>query len=105
MYQEGMVASTHPNRQFWVSGSINTPGTCPSLCYNSASASRDLRSPGGNTPVSAGGPVIDNSITPGCEMIGGTGANYSCFPCFWKTFPEYLQDSGVDWRFYDSLES
>ncbi|THU89209.1 putative phospholipase C [Dendrothele bispora CBS 962.96] len=93
MYQEGVIASTNPNRIIWQSGSINVPG--------------------GNVN-STMGPVLDNNETPGCSSLtltleNGTTIrspkNYSCFPYDWKTVPEYLQDAGITWKEYQAVQN
>ncbi|GJJ10990.1 hypothetical protein Clacol_005219 [Clathrus columnatus] len=80
MYAEGVVASTHPNRAFWASGSVNVPG-------------------GPQTP-DQGGVVLDNNVTPGCE-----GTNLDCFPYFWPTYAEFLEKAGVSWQVDINLTS
>ncbi|KAI5475742.1 phosphoesterase family-domain-containing protein [Pseudohyphozyma bogoriensis] len=93
MYQQGVVASTNPNRVMWGSGSINIPG--------------------GNVN-STQGPVLDNNVTPGtCDALtmsdfGGdytSAANYSCFPFDWKTTGEYLAENGVSWTTFQAYNN
>lgn len=80
MYSEGVIGSTNPNRVTWVSGSINVPG--------------------GPQAPDQGGPYTDNYETPGCESEVGGSPKVNCYPLKWKTFPEYMQDAGVDWQVY-----
>ncbi|KAF8576244.1 non-hemolytic phospholipase C precursor [Ramaria rubella] len=82
MYAQAVIASTDPNRVFWMTGSVNIPG--------------GPQSPG------QGGPTVDNNETPGCE---GTGNNISCFPMSWKTYAEVLEDAGVSWQLYQDLDN
>ncbi|KZT51715.1 putative phospholipase C [Calocera cornea HHB12733] len=94
MYQQGVVASTNPNRVLWQSGSINVPG--------------------GNVN-STRGPVLDNNVTPGCDHLSLenylTGANVpttqnvSCFPYNWKTVPEYLEELNIPWWVYQAYDN
>ncbi|KAL8286140.1 hypothetical protein RQP46_004628 [Phenoliferia psychrophenolica] len=83
MYQEGVIAATDPNRVYWQSGSINVPG--------------------GNVKSDMG-PALDNNDTPGCVAYPG-GAEWSCYPYDWKTVPEYLEEAGVTWKFYQALDN
>lgn len=76
--QQGVIASTNPNRVTWGSGSINSPG-----------------SPPGDASV-GGYPYIDNNETPGCEGSNG----FNCYPLEWETTPEILEKVGVDWMLY-----
>ncbi|KAN0098311.1 PLC-E protein [Hyaloscypha variabilis] len=80
MYQEGVIASTSPNRVTWMSGSINCPG-------------------GPQTPEQ-GGIVTDNSEGPGCEAPG-----LNCEPLYWKTVPEFHQDANVTWQVYQDVDN
>ncbi|KAF5352278.1 hypothetical protein D9758_011976 [Tetrapyrgos nigripes] len=93
MYQEGVIASTDPNRDIWQSGSINIPG--------------------GNVNSSMG-PILDNNESPGCSSLTFTAENgttlrtpkvYSCYPYDWKTVPEYLQDAGISWKEYQAVQN
>jgi phospholipase C len=76
--QQGVIASTNPNRVTWGSGTINSPG-----------------SPPGNASV-GGFPYIDNNETPGCEGSNG----FNCYPLEWETTPELLEKAGVSWMLY-----
>ncbi|KAH8802981.1 phosphoesterase family-domain-containing protein [Xylogone sp. PMI_703] len=78
MYQQGVIASTNPNRVTWASGSINSPG-----------------SPPGDASV-GGYPYIDNNETPGCEGTNG----FNCYPLKWTTTPELLEKEGISWMLY-----
>jgi phospholipase C len=80
MYQESVMASTHPNRVSWISGSINAPG-----------------SPQG---PNQGGIAIDNNVTPGCE-----GPNLNCYPLEWQTIPELYLQKGVSWQVYQDVDN
>ncbi|CZR53328.1 related to phospholipase C [Phialocephala subalpina] len=80
MYQDGVIASTSPNRVTWMSGSINCPG-------------------GPQTP-DQGGIVTDNSEGPGCESPG-----LNCEPLYWKTVPEFHEDAGVLWMVYQDEDN
>ncbi|EJU00487.1 phosphoesterase-domain-containing protein [Dacryopinax primogenitus] len=94
MYQQGVVASTNPNRVLWQSGSINIPG--------------------GNVN-STQGPVLDNNVTPGCDTLSlenyltgatvNTYQNISCFPFDWRTVNEYLQDLNVSYWVYQACDN
>ncbi|THU84746.1 extracellular phospholipase C [Dendrothele bispora CBS 962.96] len=93
MYQEGVIASTDPNRDIWQSGSINIPG--------------------GNVN-STQGPVLDNNESPGCSSLTFTTENgtvlrspkiFSCYPYDWKTVPEYLQDAGISWKSFQAVQN
>ncbi|WFD34153.1 phospholipase C [Malassezia cuniculi] len=86
-YYESVISSTSPNRVAWISGSINTEGS----------------SVGGNNKK-LGGPVLDNENTPGCEKTDN-GGPMSCHPLRWKTMPEYLQDAGITWQFYQDEDN
>jgi phospholipase C len=81
MYQEGVVASTNPNRVTWVSGSNNVPG-----------------SP--QTSSEGGYPYIDNNETPGCDDLG-----INCYPLLWKTTAEIYQDNGLSWYVYQDADN
>ncbi|KAI5476592.1 phosphoesterase family-domain-containing protein [Pseudohyphozyma bogoriensis] len=89
MYQEGVVASTDPNRVMWSTGSVNIAG--------------------GNVN-STQGPVLDNNRAPGtCSGLtfddftdSTSGANYSCFPFDWETVPEAVGKAGVSWKFFQA---
>ncbi|KIJ53598.1 hypothetical protein M422DRAFT_241835 [Sphaerobolus stellatus SS14] len=80
MYAEGVVASTHPNRVFWATGSVNVPG--------------------GPQNLSQGGVVIDNNVTPGCES-----PDINCYPYAWKTYAEFLEDAGISWQVYQDTDN
>jgi len=80
MYAEGVVASTHPNRAFWASGSVNVPG--------------------GPQNLSQGGVVLDNNVTPGCE-----GPDLDCFPYMWKTYADFMEEAGVTWQVYQGVDN
>ncbi|RDL29995.1 uncharacterized protein BP5553_10622 [Venustampulla echinocandica] len=80
-WTESVIAATNPNRVFWVSGSINVPG------------SPQTKSQGGY-------PYIDNNETPGCEEGG-----FNCYPLSWKTTPEIYQDAGVSWSVYQDEDN
>ncbi|KAJ3786020.1 phosphoesterase family-domain-containing protein [Lentinula aff. detonsa] len=93
MYQQGVIASTNPNRVIWQTGSIAVSG--------------------GNVNTTQG-PVLDNNETPGCSRLtmrleNGTEIdspqNYSCFPYDWKTLPEYLEDAGISWKEYQAFDN
>ncbi|KAF8510409.1 extracellular phospholipase C [Hysterangium stoloniferum] len=79
-YAQSVISSTNPNRAFWISGSINTPG--------------------GPQLPDQGGPTVDNNETPGCDSSG-----VSCFPLKWKTQPEFLEDAGVSWQVYQDTDN
>jgi phospholipase C len=81
MYQEGVIASTNPNRVTWVSGSINVPG-------------------GPQKPDEGGNPYIDNNETPGCESGG-----INCYPLKWKTTAEMYEQAGVSWQVYQDADN
>ena len=85
-YHESIIASTHPNRVAWMTGSINVNGSVL----------------GGDPKL--GGTVIDNNIIPGCEDSETIG-EYSCRPLRWKTLPEYFQEAGVSWRVYQDFDN
>lgn len=76
-YHSGVMSATDPNRWMWQSGSINVPG--------------------GPQPLGAGGVVLDDNQTPGCE---GEGENLNCVPLYWPATAEYYDAAGVDWRGY-----
>ncbi|GJJ06185.1 hypothetical protein Clacol_000374 [Clathrus columnatus] len=80
MYAQSVVASTIPNRAFWISGSVNVPG--------------------GPQQLDQGGVTIDNNETPGCEA-----PNLDCFPLEWKTVPEFLEEAGVTWQVYQDQDN
>ncbi|KAM0738212.1 hypothetical protein ACQRIT_007404 [Beauveria bassiana] len=80
MYQEGVVASTSPNRVTWVSGSINSPG-------------------GPQKPDQGGNPYIDNHETPGCEAGG-----INCYPLKWKTTGEMFEKANVSWTVFQDTD-
>ncbi|KAJ3968808.1 phospholipase C [Lentinula raphanica] len=93
MYQQGVIASTDPNRIIWQSGSIGVPG--------------------GNVNTTQG-PVLDNNESPGCSRLtmrleNGTEIDspqdYSCFPYNWKTLPEYLEDAGISWKEFQAVDN
>ncbi|KIK54166.1 hypothetical protein GYMLUDRAFT_48960 [Collybiopsis luxurians FD-317 M1] len=93
MYQEGVIASTDPNRIIWQTGTIAVPG--------------------GNVNTTKG-PVLDNNRTPGCSRLtlkleNGTELespqNYSCYPFDWKTLPEYLEDAGISWKEFQAFDN
>ncbi|KIK54173.1 hypothetical protein GYMLUDRAFT_264781 [Collybiopsis luxurians FD-317 M1] len=93
MYQEGVIAATHPNRITWQTGSIAVPG--------------------GNVN-STQGPVLDNNVTPGCSRLtltleNGTTLespqNYTCYPFDWKTLPEMLEDAGISWKEFQAVDN
>ena len=86
-YYESVISSTDPNRVTWFSGSINQPGSAV-----------------GGLPYKQGGPVYDNSRTPGCSKTD-SGEPMGCMPLRWKTVPEYLQEVGIDWRVYQELDN
>ncbi|OJJ51727.1 hypothetical protein ASPZODRAFT_108681 [Penicilliopsis zonata CBS 506.65] len=75
MYTAGVMSATDPNRWMWQSGSINVPG--------------------GPQPLGAGGVVLDDNQTPGCE-----GTNLNCVPLDWPPTAEIYDKAGVDWRGY-----
>ncbi|KAG6108540.1 hypothetical protein E4U31_007673 [Claviceps sp. LM219 group G6] len=81
MASQSILAATDPNRIFWMSGSVNIPG-----------------SP--TNPDGKGGMIIDNSATPGCEAPG-----LNCFPFRWKSFPEYLEEAGISWQVWQDLDN
>ncbi|KIK54165.1 hypothetical protein GYMLUDRAFT_264776 [Collybiopsis luxurians FD-317 M1] len=92
MYQEGVIASTEPNRILWQSGSIGVPG--------------------GNVKTTQG-PVLDNNDSPGCSRLtlrleNGTELespqNYSCYPYDWMTLPQYLEDAGISWKEFQAFD-
>ena len=85
-YYESIIASTHPNRVAWMTGSINVNGSVL----------------GGDRKL--GGTVIDNNDVPGC-VESDTIGEYSCRPLHWKTLPEYFQDAGVSWRVYQDFDN
>ncbi|KAJ4418534.1 hypothetical protein N0V82_005514 [Gnomoniopsis sp. IMI 355080] len=74
-YHAGVQSNTDPNRWMWQSGSINVPG--------------------GPQPLGAGGVVLDDNQTPGCE-----GTNLNCVPLYWPATAEYYDAAGVNWRAY-----
>ncbi|EFX01061.1 non-hemolytic phospholipase c [Grosmannia clavigera kw1407] len=80
-WTESILAATDPNRIHWLSNSVNTPGT-PS------------------NPDGAGGMILDNTATPGCEA-----AHFNCYPFTWKTFPEYLEAAGVSWQVFQDVDN
>jgi phospholipase C len=93
MYQEGVIASTEPNRIIWQTGSIGAAG--------------------GNVQTTQG-PVLDNNDSPGCSSLvldleNGTTVDspkvYSCFPYDWKTLPEYLEDAGISWKEFQAFDN
>ncbi|KAF8830775.1 hypothetical protein HHX47_DHR2001047 [Lentinula edodes] len=93
MYQQGVIASTNPNRVIWQTGSIAVPG--------------------GNVNTTQG-PVLDNNETPGCSSLtqrleNGTEIdspkNYTCYPFDWKTLPEYLEDAGISWKEFQAFDN
>ncbi|KIK60377.1 hypothetical protein GYMLUDRAFT_97114 [Collybiopsis luxurians FD-317 M1] len=93
MYQQGVIASTDPNRILWQSGSIGVAG--------------------GNVNTTQG-PVLDNNQSPGCSKLtwrleNGTELespqNYSCFPYDWKTLPEFLEDAGISWKEFQAIDN
>ncbi|KAF3759903.1 putative hemolytic phospholipase C precursor [Cryphonectria parasitica EP155] len=71
-YQAGVMSATDPNRWMWQSGSINVPG--------------------GPQPLGAGGVVLDDNQTPGCEAT-----DLNCVPLYWPATAEYYDAAGVDW--------
>jgi phospholipase C len=71
MYQEGVIASTNPNRVTWMSGSINVPG-------------------GPQRPDQGGNTYIDKNETPGCEV-----GVINCYPLKWKTTAQIYEEAGV----------
>ncbi|KAL6252362.1 hypothetical protein RBB50_000080 [Rhinocladiella similis] len=81
MYQESVIASTAPNRVFWMSGSINAPG-----------------SP--QKPDQGGNPYIDNVFIPGCDEGG-----FNCYPLMWKTTPEHYEEAGVSWSMFQDIDN
>ena len=87
-YYESVIASTDPNRAVFFSGSINAPG-----------------SPVGGDGHKMGGPVLDNTETPGCYHKTPDGAPWSCRPFKWKTVPEYLQENGISWQVYQDKDN
>ncbi|GJJ08151.1 hypothetical protein Clacol_002359 [Clathrus columnatus] len=80
MYAQAAIATTHPNRAFWVSGSINVPG--------------------GPQQLDQGGVAIDNNETPGCEA-----PNLDCYPYSWKTTAEFYEEAGVSWQLYQGTDN
>ncbi|KAJ3995822.1 phosphoesterase family-domain-containing protein [Lentinula boryana] len=93
MYQQGVIASTNPNRVIWQTGTVAASG--------------------GNVNTTQG-PVLDNNETPGCSRLtmrleNGTEIDspqeYSCFPYDWKTLPEYLEDAGISWKEYQAFDN
>ncbi|RLM00063.1 hypothetical protein CFD26_103529 [Aspergillus turcosus] len=84
MNHQSIMGPTDPNRCMWMTGSVNSPGS-PS------------------NPDSDGGAMLDNTVTPGCDITYPVDAN--CFPFQWKTFPEYLQDAGISWQVYQDLDN
>ena len=87
-YYESVISATDPNRAVFFSGSINAPG-----------------SPVGGNGREMGGPVFDNTESPGCHMHFPNGDPYSCRPFKWKTVGEYLQDSGISWQVYQDKDN
>ncbi|KAK0522604.1 hypothetical protein OC834_006223 [Tilletia horrida] len=83
MYSQSVIASTQPNRVSWLSGSINVPG--------------------GKQTTNEGGPTIDNSGTPGCETEAH-GSTHSCYPLYWKTVPEFLEDAKITFQVYSNTD-
>lgn len=86
-YYESVISSTDPNRAVWASGTINTEGS----------------KVGGNNKK-LGGPVLDNNESPGCDETDN-GEPMSCRPLRWKTVPEYLQDAGITWQYYQDKDN
>ncbi|KAF9067480.1 phosphoesterase family-domain-containing protein [Rhodocollybia butyracea] len=89
MYQQGVIASTNPNRVIWQSGSIAIPG--------------------GNVNTTQG-PVLDNNETPGCSSLtqrleNGTELSSPNFPYNWQTLPEFLQDAGITWKEFQAVDN
>ncbi|WFD34154.1 phospholipase C [Malassezia cuniculi] len=87
-YYESVIASTDPNRAVFFSGSINAPG-----------------SPVGGNGRAMGGPVLDNTETPGCHVNLPNGEPYSCRPFKWKTVGEYLQERNITWQVYQDEDN
>ena len=86
-YYESAIASTHPNRAIHLTGSLNANGSAV----------------GGN-PQELGGPVVDNTATPGC-LYSSDGVPYSCRPLKWKTLPEYLLEAGISFMAYQDFDN
>lgn len=81
MNHQSVLGPTSPNRAWWWSGSINVPG-------------------GPTNPSGNGGIVIDDTITPGCET-----PLVNCFPFYWKTVPEFLQEAGISWKVWQDVDN
>ncbi|KAJ3758750.1 phospholipase C [Lentinula raphanica] len=82
MYQQGVIASTDPNRIIWQSGSIGVPG--------------------GNVNTTQG-PVLDNNESPGCSRLtmrleNGTEIDS---PQDYK----YLEDAGISWKEFQAVDN
>lgn len=86
-YYESALASTYPNRAIHLSGSLNANGSVV-----------------GGQPDKLGGPVVDNTNTPGCQF-SDNGKPYSCRPLTWKTVPEYLQEANITFRAYQDFDN
>ncbi|KAJ3984886.1 phosphoesterase family-domain-containing protein [Lentinula detonsa] len=91
MYQQGVIASTNPNRVIWQTGTVAASG--------------------GNVNTTQG-PVLDNNETPGCSRLtmrleNGTEIDspqeYSCIA--FKQLPEYLEDAGISWKEYQAFDN
>ena len=80
MYMQSVMGGTTPNRVTWASGTVNVPG--------------------GNTSPDQGGVYIENWATPGCQSPG-----LNCYPLNWKTTPEYLEEAGISWYVYQSVDN
>ncbi|KAJ3755225.1 non-hemolytic phospholipase C precursor [Lentinula raphanica] len=82
MYQQGVIASTNPNRVIWQTGSIAVPG--------------------GNVNTTQG-PVLDNNETPGCSRLtmrleNGTEIDS---PQDYK----FLEDAGISWKEFQAVDN
>ena len=86
-YHESVISSTDPNRITWLTGTINT---------NTSEV--------GGHPRKLGGPVIDNTRSPGCSKTD-VGAPMTCNPKRWKTVPEYLMEAGITFQFYQDHDN
>ncbi|KAJ3824170.1 non-hemolytic phospholipase C precursor [Lentinula raphanica] len=82
MYQQGVIASTDPNRIIWQSGSIGVPG--------------------GNVNTTQG-PVLDNNESPGCSRLTMRLENGTEIDSLQDY--KYLEDAGISWKEFQAVDN